>query len=149
MAEGSIESSLFTLPMFSNRKSFKIVKAPPRKIIDVEDVRLKLSRYLEPNSEPLPLTGVADCIGYDGKILRREFPEMCKQISQRYLSNRTKVSQKKHGDFIDEITSAVFHLHSSGQPITRELIADCLNKPAYKNNPSIGGPMREAKRKLK
>lgn len=147
-SEGSIKSCLFTLPRYSNMKSSTKIMARPRKVTDVEDVRLKLKKYMRADIEPTPMTQVAEQIGYGLKVLRKEFPELCKQISERYLSHRKAVSKKKRSDFIDEITSAVFHLHSIGQPITRDRIANHLNKPEYGNNPLVCGPMRAAKRKL-
>jgi hypothetical protein len=146
--EGSIESGLFTPQAHNTIKRSKNIKTPPREMTNLEDVRVKLQRYLEPEIEPISMTRVAELIGYGIKALRREFPELCKQISQRYVSNKSKVSQKKLLGFIEEITSAVFYLHSSGQPITRNRIAAYLNKPKYKSNPLVRGPMQEAKLKL-
>jgi hypothetical protein len=147
-SERSTEEKLVTQSIPQNKKSFKIVRAPPRKISNIEEVRLKLKGYLEPNVEPLPIVHVAKLIDYGVKTLRKTFPELCKQISQRYLSHKEISVKKKRSDFVNEITSAVMYLHSKGQPLTRARIAEHLNKPEYAQNPMLGGPMQEARRKL-
>jgi transcriptional regulator with XRE-family HTH domain len=147
-SEGSIKSGYFNQRAFTNKKSVKIIKAPPRKINNAKDVKLKLTKYLNPDVEPIPMVRVAEFIGYGEKLLRKKFPELCKQISQRYLSSKKKLSEKRRSDFVEDITSAVSYLHSSGQPITRARIAAYLNKPQYLNNPKVCAPMREARLKL-
>jgi len=146
-SEGSVKPGLPTRQVLINNKNRK-KKAPSRMILNIDSVRLELLGYLDPATEPMPMRHVAKCVVYEEKLLRKKFPEICKQISGRYLSNMKELSKKRRSDFVDEITSGVFNLHSQGQPITRARIANYLNKPEYKSNPKVCGPMMQAKQKL-
>jgi transcriptional regulator with XRE-family HTH domain len=148
-SDGSIKTDggLQQLPSNSKDQSI-IVKASPKKIVDISEVRVRLRGFLNSDTEPIPMVQVADVLGYNVRVLRKKFPELCRQISHRYLNHIKTLREKKRSDFTEEIISAVIHLHSMGQPVTRERIADHVNKPSYKGNPRVCNPMREAKRRL-
>lgn len=147
-SDGSIKTDHAIRQLPSNSKSQKNIKASSKKMTNVSEIEFGLRSYLDSDTEPIPMEQVAGIIGHSARFLRKKFPEICKQISHRYLSNLKTLREQKRSDFIQDIMSSVTHLHSLGQPITREQISRHLNRPSYNSDPRVCGPMWEAKRKL-
>jgi hypothetical protein len=147
-AEGAIKSGQFILQISSSKKNPKRTFTTPRKLLDRISVESMLKQYLEPGVVPLPLCEVSKRMGYGTKLLRRYYPALSKRISQRFLRHLKQSRRQRRVDFFNEIVSAVYQLHSSGQPVTRAGVAELLNKPEYRNYPQVVKPMREAKRQL-
>lgn len=146
-AEGRIKSGQFMKQPYS-KKSIKIIKAPPRKLLNSSAVKDALTRCLDPGSQPISMVEAAGQIGLGVKTLRKNFPKLCKQISLRFLKHKKEVRERAQRDFFNEANSAIFRLQSSGQEITRRNIAILLNKPKYVNNLNLLPLIRKAKLNL-
>ncbi len=100
--------------------------------IPIEKLRRQLEAFLEDNrSLPLPMTQVAKSLGYDVRILRRHFADLCHAISQRYLDYRKAQHNQKLEISCEEVRQVAFRLFSQGIEPTRSEVARFLSKPAY------------------
>ncbi len=103
-----------------------------KKIINSEFLR----KYLEQNlaqetATPLSLTEIADNLGYNRRVLIRKFPELCQNISQRYIKSKKKFSKNKIKWYCLEVEEIAEQLYSQGIYPSEMIVSQYIDKPGY------------------
>nr|WP_290221395.1 helix-turn-helix domain-containing protein [Trichocoleus desertorum] len=74
---------------------------------------------------------IAKQLNYDASFLRRHFPELCRNISARYLEYCKSERIKKINQKCLEVQEIAIKLYKEGEEPTRSSISQYLGKPAY------------------
>ncbi len=102
-------------------------RIPERRLFERERMRNRLQAALELNPAP-PVKGIARFIGRDPSYLRAIFPELCRQITDRYVEETRKISTRRKLQFCAEIRSAVADLRERGiNPSRKQVFAAIIN----------------------
>lgn len=105
---------------------------PPwaHKAIDHAAVRSALEAVLAGDELPPPsLREVAERLGHTHNNLRHHFPELCRAISERFLSYQTMQGAQTRARVRDEVWQATFHVHSQGVYPSACRVAPLLSRP--------------------
>jgi hypothetical protein len=117
------------------------------RLFDHPAVRQKLQSLLL--EEPaISVREAARRLGHGVRSIYRCFPDLCKEISQRYTHIRHVRASENQKRLREEVRQAVFQLSSMGQQPTSRSVEDYLNKPAYMCRREVRAALREALRLL-
>lgn len=147
--------------LLANKKSYSVsLKVPlvPYPIVstsrkaptfDASYAHQELTKVLN-NSEspPLSLEEVAKQISCDRRTLYRHFPELCRQISSRYLSYRQICYQQSVSQCCQEVEQAVITLYQQGAYPTEDLVSQLISHPGYFRYKRVRKVFQEAKERL-
>lgn len=116
----------------NNIKSQKCQRINKRKIqIDSEYLEKYLQDILINRELILSVTEIADRLGYDRQVLTRKFPQLCQQISQKYLANKQLNSQQKIKSYCLEVEAIAKKLYLQGIYPSEVAVSQHLDKPGY------------------
>lgn len=109
----------------------------PKKVFrkfDVERLQCALEGVLRnPQYPPPSMRDVAKDLEYDPAHLSKRFPELCRAISQRYLTYRTEQGQQRVQKMCDEVRQTMYTLQAQGYyPSSRrvkKLLSAVLKEP--------------------
>lgn len=117
-------------------------------LINQNDIMQRLHNFLDEKTKPVSMQKVAGILKQDERTLRHKYPEICRQISKRFLNFTSKCSKDKWDKLDEEILGVVLQLHNTGQRISRRNIAALLNKPEYIGTSKILDSIQLAKHRL-
>jgi TniQ len=85
-------------------------------------IEQRLQDVLARKEDTPAVSELAREMGYDPRILRRKFPELCNQVSTRHSAEQRKRRAEQNAETCHKIRSAVFLLHEQGiYPSTRQV----------------------------
>ena len=97
---------------------------------------------------PLSLEEVARRISCDRRTLNRHFPDLCRQISSRYLSFRQTSFQNTIKHCCNEVEEAVIILYQQGIYPTEVLVSQSISRPGYLRYKRVRKAFQEARERL-
>ena len=130
------------------KQSIRVKRAPPRKVLCLEVTKDALTKYLSSDRQPLPMVKVAEDIGYGIKTLRKLFPEICKQISLRYLNHIKEIRSRQKQEFFNKIVDAVSQLYSLREPVNTKRVAEIIDRPTLRHGTWLPLQIRKAMQQL-
>jgi len=108
----------------------------PRRPFDTDGVRRALEAVLAADETPPPaMRQVARRLGYPHSGLHHRFPDLCRNISARYLAYRKDRSQQRKQRLFDEIRQAVTQVGEQGLYPSANRVAQCLSLPGFIRHP--------------
>jgi transcriptional regulator GlxA family with amidase domain len=84
----------------------------------------------------------------NSRSLRRRFPKLCTEISNRYLKHREKIREAKVEQSCTEVRQIALKLYSEGVAPTRSYISKYLSKPAYFREPLVDAALMAVRKEL-
>ncbi len=134
-------------------------KAPPSSLIfptarkyptfDATYAQEELTKFLNDiENPPLSLEEIARQISCDRRTLNRHFPELCRQISFRYLSFRQTSYQNAVKQCCQEVEEAVISLYQQGIYPTEDLVGQSISRPGYLRYKRVRKVFQEAREGL-
>ena len=119
-----------------NDPSLTCKRAP--RLSYVERARPALEEVLAGEEHPPPsVRQIPKPLGVGDTNLRRQFPELCRSISARYLAYRTAHAKETKQQIRDEVRQAVFKVHAQGMIPTE---VGWQPSPYPWHNPAPRGP---------
>ena len=102
----------------------------------VERARFALEEVLAGEEHPPPsVRQVAKRLGVGDTNLRRQFPELCRSISARYLAYRAARAKEAKQQIRDEVRQAVLKVHAQGMYPNGGRVAALLRTPGTIRHP--------------
>jgi len=102
----------------------------PKKVFrkfDVERLQCALEETLRnPEYPPPSMRNVAKDLGYDQAHLSKRFPELCRAISQRYLTYLADQSQQRVQKTREKVRQTMYALHAQGHYPSSEQVKKLL-----------------------
>ncbi len=98
-----------------------------RKPLNYDVIEKKLIEHLSTDT-PISMNSVAKVIGRDKRVLYRNFPDLCKQISRRYYDYIKEKSELRIKRLKEQINLAFNELKNEGLYPSRRKIEDKINK---------------------
>ncbi|EAZ88913.1 TniQ family protein [Crocosphaera chwakensis] len=116
---------------------------------DVVYAHKELLKILSDSEKPpLSLEEVARRIACDRRTLNRHFPDLCRQISSRYLSFRQTSFQNTIKHCCHEVEEAVITLYQQGIYPTEDLVSQSISRPGYLRYKRVRKVFQEARERL-
>jgi len=100
---------------------------PTRKPLNYDVIERKLIEHLSTET-PISMNSVAKVIGRDKRVLYRNFPDLCKQISRRYYDYIKEKSELRIKKLKEQIKLAFNELENEGLYPSRRKIEEKVNK---------------------
>lgn len=102
------------------------------KAFDASKIHSLLKEFLDDDTYATwSMQRIAKQLNYDANFLRRHFPELCRNISARYLEYCKSERIRKVNQKCLEVQEIAIKLHNEGEEPTRSSISQYLGKPAY------------------
>lgn len=121
--------------VFTENMTFK-KESNIRKPIDVKQIELELNRIL--NLEvPISMASAAHLIGRNKRVLYGNSPDLCKDISRRYLNYKQTVANNRIENIQSEVGITFFELMSENTFPSRAAIEKRINKPGLLREPRV------------
>lgn len=99
--------------------------------------------------EPPPsVEAIARKFKINSRSLRRRFPKLCTEISNRYLKHQEKIREAKIEQSRIEVRQIALKLYNEGIDPTRSYISRYLSKPAYFREPSVNAALTLVRKEL-
>ncbi len=106
-------------------------RIPARRLFERDRMRDRLQTALELNPAA-SMKDVAESIGKDVNHLRTLFPDLCRQITGRYVEGKRQASAQRKLQFCAEIRTAVIGLCERGINPSRKRVFASIVKPAMR-----------------
>ena len=117
--------------------------------IDAEFLKKYLHNILIDDRASTPsVTEIADRLGYDKRVLTRKFPELCQKISQRYIANKQRNSQRKIKSYCLEVEAIAQKLYSQGIYPSEVAVSRYIDKPGYFRYKEVRNALKDFQDKL-
>lgn len=101
-----------------------------RTAFDREALRQALEDILSSTEEPPPsLREVARRLGRPDEVLRRQLPELCHAIAERYLRAQRAQGLRRRQRLRDEVRQATYQVHAQGQYPSAHRVAQLVSQP--------------------
>jgi len=120
-----------------------------KKAKSLEEIRLCLEVALESNKYPPPsLLEVTKSLKHSKINIYRNFPELCRAISAKYLSYRQTTAREQRERNCQEVREAVIKLHAQGVKPTATNVGKLLTKPGILMTKEAQAALREVRYEL-
>jgi AraC-like DNA-binding protein len=111
-------------------------------------IQINLQEALAKTEPILPVSELADQMGYSRPVVWRKCPQLCSLISKRYLEERRKRGEKRKEDIRQEIRRHVLDLHQQGKYPSSWEIKKRSGKPNLMREPGMSATWKAALNEL-
>jgi hypothetical protein len=91
---------------------------------------------------------IARRLGYDHPQIYTYFPELCRQISARYLLYQKTRGLERHTRLCQEVRTATYELHAQGVYPSSYRIASLISQPGFVRHPDAMSTRHDVLREL-
>lgn len=120
-----------------------------RKPFDADGVQWALEAALESDEHPPPpMREFARRLGYSHSQLHQRFPELCRQISARYIAYRKAQGTQRRQQLCEEVRQAAHAIHARGIYPSSYRIAPLISQPGFVRHPDAMATRHEVLREL-
>ncbi|MFB2893296.1 TniQ family protein [Aerosakkonemataceae cyanobacterium BLCC-F50] len=121
----------------------------PKSNCDLDQLRQKLEAIKDGDEYPPPcMEEVAKRLGYNTRFLRRQFLDLCRAISERYIDYRKTVRTHTIEQLCKDVQQTALEIYAEGQEPTRSRVAKRLAKPAYFREKQVEAALSEIRYQL-
>jgi len=113
---------------------------------DRPGARRALERTLQDPDATPSMRQVAVRLGYDGGVLYRYYPDLCRRIAARSRAAAARHGEQRLQLLCEQVRDAVFHLHGAGMQPTRRRIEAQLGTPGMLRDSTVRTAMFAAMR---
>lgn len=120
-----------------------------RRPFDANGVRCALEAVLASDVHPPPpMSEIARRLEYHHSSLHKHFPELCRDISARYLAYRKSRGMQRRQRLCEEVRQAAYSVHAQGMYPSAHRIAPLLSVPGSVRHPDAIATQHEVLREL-
>lgn len=141
-----VDSSNMNPPIWS--ESPRSPKAR-RRPFDADGLQRALEAVLASDEHPPPpMREIARRLGYGHSHLYKRFPELCREISARYMTYQKACGIQRRQQLCEEVRQAAYRIHARGMYPSAYRIEQILSVPGFIRHPDAIATWHEALQEL-
>jgi hypothetical protein len=149
LTKDTVEENVNLMVTLSQTQVTNQLTQAPNVEYDLNQAQRLLEGVLQGDEEPLPpMTEVAKRLGYDKRVLRRRFPDLCRAISAQYLEYKKEARTQRIKQCCEEVKQVVKKLYAQGVYPSEAHVSKTLARPGCFRDKEVRAALQQARCQL-
>jgi hypothetical protein len=149
LTKDTVEENVNLMVTLSQTQVTNQLTQAPNVESDLNQAQRLLEGVLQGDEEPLPpMTEVAKRLGYDKRVLRRRFPDLCRAISAQYLEYKKEARTQRIKQCCEEVKQVVKKLYAQGVYPSEAHVSKTLARPGCFRDKEVRAALQQARCQL-